>query len=227
MIIGDPMITAATDYLTPTEAAVVSRVSDRNAYRAIEEKILPDSLYRVGETGSRQFKVEACIFLSFYFKMAKRLSAEERLRIISIACKQLLESPENDFEKEWQIRQEFLSIDLAPFLRGVREQMAKLTKARASITIDPEILSGTPVLRGTRIPAYDVAFLVRAGEPVERILEDYPSLTAETLELARIYAEAAPARGRPCLPSSLPTGATIIASRRLPTYRAVAQKLAS
>ncbi|MGD0098538.1 MAG: DUF433 domain-containing protein [Terracidiphilus sp.] len=221
------MSAASIEFISATEAAVVAGVSYRDVYRAIDEKILPDNLYRVGADGARQFKVDACVFLSFYFKTAKRLSAEERLRVISVACKQLLEGSTSGFEKEWKIQQDFLSIDLAPFLRSTREQMTRLAAARASIVRDPEILSGTPVLRGTRIPVYDVAFLVKAGEPIERILEDYPSLTNEALELAVIYAESAPARGRPCLSSSLPAGATIVSSRRLPTNRAVARKLAS
>lgn len=82
MIIGASMIAASMDYLSPTEGAVVSGISDRNANRAIDEKILPDDLYRVVADGTRQFKVDACVFLSFYFKTAKRLSAEERQRII-------------------------------------------------------------------------------------------------------------------------------------------------
>jgi uncharacterized protein (DUF433 family) len=220
------MTAASTEFFSPTEAAVVAGISYRDAHRAFDEKILPDNLYRVSADGARQLKADACVFLSFYFKTAKRLSAEERLRVISVALKQLLEGRDSGFEKEWKIQQDFLSVDLAPFLRSTREQMARLAEARASVVSDPEILSGTPVLRGTRIPVYDVASLAKAGEPRERMLEDYPSLTNEALELAVIYAEAAPARGRPCR-SSLPPGATIVSSRRLPTDRAVAQKLAS
>ena len=39
---------------------------------------------------------------------------------------------------------------------------------------DPEILRGTPVIRGTRIPVHDVASLVDAGTPLQEILEIYP-----------------------------------------------------
>jgi len=221
------MIATRMEMLTPTEAAVVSGISDRNANRAIDEKILPEIYYRVDPNGTRQFKADACVFLSFYFNMAKRLTAEERLRIIAFASKQLSEVPESILEKQWLIRQEFLMIDLAPFLRGVRERMAKLVAAYALVVEDPEVLSGTSVLRGTRIPVYDVAFLVKAGEPLERILEDYPSLTAETLELSAIYAEADPRRGRRCVSHSLPAGATVVTSHRVPANRSVFEKMAS
>ena len=62
---------------------------------------------------------------------------------------------------------------------------------------DPEILSGTPVIRGTRVPVHDVAAQVDSGIPTERILKSYPSLNASQVELASIYAKAAPQRGRP------------------------------
>jgi uncharacterized protein (DUF433 family) len=62
---------------------------------------------------------------------------------------------------------------------------------------DPEILSGTPVIRGTRVPVYDVAAQVDSGIPAERILNSYPSLNASQVELASIYSKAFPQRGRP------------------------------
>ena len=47
---------------------------------------------------------------------------------------------------------------------------AKLDEAHALVVEDPEILSGTPVIRNTRIPVYDVAASVAAGLPMDRIL---------------------------------------------------------
>jgi uncharacterized protein (DUF433 family) len=57
--------------------------------------------------------------------------------------------------------------------------LTELGKARALIVEDPDILSGTPVIRNTRIPVYDVAASVTAGLPMERILAAYPGLTAQ------------------------------------------------
>jgi uncharacterized protein (DUF433 family) len=42
---------------------------------------------------------------------------------------------------------------------------------------DPEILSGTPVIRGTRIPVYDVASLVDEKNPMDELKELYPRLS--------------------------------------------------
>lgn len=62
---------------------------------------------------------------------------------------------------------------------------------------DPEILSGTPVIRGTRVPVYHVAALVDSGTPVTQILKSYPSLKDWQVELASAYAKAVPPTGRP------------------------------
>jgi len=213
--------------LTTTEAAVVSRVSVRNVNRVIDEKILPESLFEVGPEGARRLTADACVFISFYFEAANRLTAEERLRIIATACRQLRGVEVSAMEREWIVRQEFLTVDLAPFLRDVRQRLEKLSAARAMVVEDPEILSGTPVIRGTRVPVYYVAASVGAGEPMERILEDYPSLTAEEVELAALYAEAIPSRGRPRPSAPLPAGAVIVAHYRVPSRHAATRKLAS
>jgi uncharacterized protein (DUF433 family) len=58
--------------------------------------------------------------------------------------------------------------------------------------MDPEILSGTPVIRGTRVPVYDVAVSVAFGIPVVRILAAYPSLKRKQVELAATCVDAYP-----------------------------------
>ncbi len=50
------------------------------------------------------------------------------------------------------VRDEFLTIDLAPLFRRTKERMDRLTAARDLIVIDPDVLGGAPVIRGTRIP---------------------------------------------------------------------------
>jgi uncharacterized protein (DUF433 family) len=82
---------------------------------------------------------------------------------------------------------------------------------------DPEILSGTPVIKGTRVPVYDIAAAVDAGTPKERILKSYPSLKDWQVELAPVYAKAVPPRGRPKRVPSLSANRGSITKRRLRT----------
>jgi len=49
----------------------------------------------------------------------------------------------------------------------------------AIIETDPEILGGTPVIRGTRIPVSLIFELVGLRYTIEQILEFYPDLTRD------------------------------------------------
>jgi uncharacterized protein (DUF433 family) len=68
------------------------------------------------------------------------------------------------------------------------------------VVSDPEIRGGEPVVRGTRIPVHTLAELARQGAPRDELLEDYPSLTPETLDAALLYARMHPERDRPRTP---------------------------
>jgi uncharacterized protein (DUF433 family) len=76
--------------------------------------------------------------------------------------------------------------------------------AEEVIISDPEILWSMPVIKGTRIPVYDLAASVKAGIPRDCILAAYPTIQEHHLGLAVAYAEANPlakmlssAKGRP------------------------------
>jgi len=56
------------------------------------------------------------------------------------------------------------------------------------VVIDPEVLSGKPVIRGTRIPVYLILELLAAGVSVKGILKEYPELTRDDVRAALKYA---------------------------------------
>lgn len=47
------------------------------------------------------------------------------------------------------------------------------------ITAFPEILGGTPVFAGTRVPVHTFIEYIKAGESIESFLESFPSVTRE------------------------------------------------
>jgi uncharacterized protein (DUF433 family) len=59
---------------------------------------------------------------------------------------------------------------------------------------DPEILGGTPVFIGTRVPVRILFEHLEAGDPLEVFLEDFPSVSRElavqVLEDAKSHLEA-------------------------------------
>jgi len=209
--------------LTPSEAAVVASVTVRDVNRVIDERILPDELYVVANDRTRRFFVDSCVLIAFYFKTAHQLTAEERIKTIADASSRLPSvlikegSRRNVSRSNWVVREGILTIDLAPFVKSVRGQFAKLQQARELVVEDPEILGGIPVVRNTRIPVYGVAASAAAGISTDRLLAAYPGLTARDVNLAALYAEANPQRGRPRhIPSPSARRVSSVANRRLP-----------
>jgi uncharacterized protein (DUF433 family) len=58
------------------------------------------------------------------------------------------------------------------------------------IVVDPEIHSGTPVFRGSRVPVKTLFDHLEAGDSLEVFLDDFPSVSRElavaVLEQARV-----------------------------------------
>ena len=68
--------------------------------------------------------------------------------------------------------------------------LRKLERAENMIVSDPEIMRGTPVYRGTRIPVELIADMLSQGTKPEEILDGYPALDPEKVELAPLYVQA-------------------------------------
>jgi uncharacterized protein (DUF433 family) len=207
---------ATVEMLKATEAAVVAGVGVREVNRALDEGILEG--FSNGGDG-RRFSPAACAVITFYFGAAKRLTSEERLfaiRSVGPRLRRLSASAwKASFKSDWLVRDEFLTIDMTPFVRATAERLQRLAAARDAVTSSPDVLGGAPVIAGTRIPVHDIAASRAAGHSDDAILTAYPSLMAEQIDLAVLYADANPIRGRPRV-ASLPKGATIVSERRVP-----------
>ena len=47
------------------------------------------------------------------------------------------------------------------------------------VRCDPDVLGGTPVFAGTRVPLKNLVDYLAAGDPLERFLDHFPSVTRE------------------------------------------------
>ena len=56
------------------------------------------------------------------------------------------------------------------------------------INVDPNICSGKPHIRGTRIMVKNVLGMIAGGYTIEKVLEAYPELTREDVIAALDYA---------------------------------------
>ncbi len=57
------------------------------------------------------------------------------------------------------------------------------------VSIDPEVMSGTPVFAGTRVPVKNLFDYIKGGEDLSAFLDDFPSVSKKAalavLEMAK------------------------------------------
>jgi uncharacterized protein (DUF433 family) len=82
-------------------------------------------------------------------------------------------------------------------LRDVGPRIDLYRAGLKRIREDDDILGGETVFKGTRLAVRHIGGMRARSEPVERIIEDYPDLTSDDIEFARLYVEAHPLVGRP------------------------------
>ena len=216
MQVGPPMVSA-------NEAAALAMVEIRDVHRAFDEHLLPAALLG-GAGGGRQVARGAVPLLAFYFRTAHVLQADARKAVIWLVASG---GRTGALRRVAALRRrrrplpvgDGVTADLQPFIMETDARAMLLERARAMAVLDPDVLGGTePAVRGTRVPVRDVAAAVAAGLPLADILTSYPSLTAEQVELAVLYASVERPRGKPRRPlvERLPPGARMVASGTVP-----------
>ncbi len=181
---------------TPSEAAVVSGVPVKTVHREIDEGPLKPKRRSPG--GKRALREQDLCYLAVAKGLDTRLvqltsEGKDKLHdAIVTYCRGRAPA-----KREFSLFGGGLSLDLKRVLDQVRSRLARLERARKMVVEDLEIRGGEPCIRGTRIGAYEIAGMLKRGASEDEILEGYPSLKREQLELARIFAQAYPRKGRP------------------------------
>jgi uncharacterized protein (DUF433 family) len=183
------MKTQENNLFTPAEAAVLTRMPLKAVNNAIDKKTVvtvPGS--RAGHS-TRLLDLRALMSLTLERRLADQFQPELRREVFTA----LASAPRNTVS----IGGGFLKIDLRESRRELAESLRQLRRARQLVVVDPEIMGGDPVFKGTRVPVHMIADILAQGEPEEVMLESYPRVTAEMLRLAPVYASAYPLKGRP------------------------------
>ena len=178
---------------TPSEAAVVSGVPLSAIHKAIDEGPLTQA--RTRKPGKRVLVDSEVLYLA-----AANIFDPAMVQLTDKAKARLRKTIEASQPKSGKIPfLEGLNLDLGSVIAKVRGRTALLDRANKMVVVNPRIRGGEPVIRGTRIGVYEVAAMVHNASTFEReeILAGYPTLRAEQLDLACVYADAHPRRGRP------------------------------
>jgi uncharacterized protein (DUF433 family) len=75
--------------------------------------------------------------------------------------------------------------------RGILQQSrpeASMTDPTSVVHSDPEILGGTPVFAGTRVPLQSLIDYLAAGDSLDEFLRQFPSVNREQAQRAVVLA---------------------------------------
>lgn len=90
-----------------------------------------------------------------------------------------------------------LSLNVTRELNEVGERFQMIASVEEGIVVNPEIMGGTPVFSGSRLPIETALASIDDGVTLAEMIEDYPFLDATKVEQARLYVRLHPRSGRP------------------------------
>ena len=182
------------DEFSAREVAFLADVSVRAVDKAIEERVLAG--IRAKARGRRRMlPLHAVPYAAIVTRLPVMLSLATKRDLV----RKLSERPTERMTAEPLEIAPAVVIDV-PALVGsdLAERAERYGKAREDyIVADPEIMGGTPVLRGTRMTVYAILGRLEGGDTIADIIEDNPHLSREALETAALYARTHPLVGRP------------------------------
>ena len=176
------------------EVAALADVSVRSVDKAIEERVLV-AIRAKARGRRRMLPLHAVPYAAIVTRLPVTLSLATKRDLV----RRLSERPVASMTSEPLEIAPAVVVDI-PALVGsdLAERAERYSKAREDhIVTDPEIMGGTPVLRGTRMTVYSVLGRLEGGDCVEDILDDNPHLSREAIETAALYARTHPLVGRP------------------------------
>ena len=181
----------ANNGYTPSQVSAVTGLPLPAVHKAIEHKLIRPKRVREGGLVQRLLSKPQLLYLVLEAKGLRSLPLATRRQVAQAV------------ERDPGIDAMFISdgsvilVQIKTARKEVETGLRRLAQSERMVHSDREIMNGTPVYRGTRIPVHAVADMLFQGATVDEILEGYPALTREKIELATMYVQAFPRRGRP------------------------------
>jgi uncharacterized protein (DUF433 family) len=177
------------DAYTPSQVSAVTGLSLPAVHKAIEYKLIRPKRIREGHFVHRCLSRSQAIYLRMEAKGLRSLPLAARRQVARAVDRY----PGIDamFISEGSV----ILVQCKSARKEVETGFRRLGKAMRMVQSDPEIMRGAPVYKGTRIPIHAIADMLSQGAAVAEILEGYPALTREKVELTPLYVKAFPRGG--------------------------------
>jgi uncharacterized protein (DUF433 family) len=179
------------DGYTPSQVSAITGLPLPAVHKAIEYRLIRPRRVREGHFVKLLLSRSQAVYL--------RMEARGLRSLPLAARRQVARAVERDPNVNAMTVSEgsVILIQCKSARKEVETGLRRLSEAMRMVESDPEIMRGAPVYRGTRIPVHAIAAMLSQGATVAEILEGYPALTREKVELAPMYVKAFPRSGRP------------------------------
>src|ERR1700691_677732 len=131
---------------TPAQAAALTGLPLAAVHKAIDGRLIRPRATRSGATVRRLLTKEQLIFLQLEAEGLRLLPVATRRQIADL----LQQTPKTDQLPVGEGTA--LRIEVKPARLRMENQLKQFARMQALVITDPEIMGGTPVFKGTRIP---------------------------------------------------------------------------
>jgi uncharacterized protein (DUF433 family) len=169
---------------TPTEAAAFLDLPERQVRKEVEHGLF-----------STKLGFQALVYLGALRGLGFDLGVEDRRKLFEIVAREV--GPKKTTPDMIPFSP-VVMLRLGPLVREIRQRVQRFAVWKRKIVTDSKILGGEPVFPKSRLSVRNVGRLLERGASPESIRDDYPYLSDEDLELARLFVKAYPRVGRPC-----------------------------
>ena len=170
----------------------------------LDERLVPDGLFEQHDS-CRFFTRLGAALAKFYFATEGLLLAGARRQVLEELSARVAGSPAKEQvlslkvlnAVNWKVECTCIEVNVMPILQKAFNRAKEVDQARGSVTSDPEILGGTPVFSGTRVPVENVLSSLDKGISLARLKRSYPFITHTHIDSARVYEAVHPKLGQP------------------------------
>jgi len=137
-----------------------------------------------------------------YFRVLQLLGIDLAVDVRARMARRLLDAVQESLDVDAVELGQVLTLRVGAIVKSLREKTQQFERWKERLVQSPAIMGGEPVFPNSRLSVRRVGGMLERGEEPATIVEDYPYLTAEDVEMARLFVRAYPRVGRP------PTAAT-------------------
>ena len=194
--------------LSLNELAVLASVSEKKVRDELEATVVPRC--HAGENGALVFSLRDALFFRLLDELpdGMELTRESRRALYVLLREHKAENASwRRTRTDLVLRgKREVRIAIGDVVTDIARRARTYVHGMRGVESRPEVLGGTPVFRGTRVPVRDIGELIKRGVSRDELEVDYPTLRhldEGDFEFAAMFAERNRPRGRPKQPIEL------------------------